>query len=105
MITQRTIDEAIRLLRDAASPTKIVLFGSYARGHAHEDSDLDVLVIKREVEDRRKEMVRLRRVLLPLRIPVDLIVVSEQEVCEWGDLPGTALYPALNEGRVLYDAS
>jgi len=57
------------------------------------------------VEDRRQEMVRLRRVLLPLRIPVDLIVVSEQEVHEWGDLPGTALYPALNEGRVLYDAS
>ena len=105
MITQQTIDEATRLLREAASPTKIVLFGSYARGQAREDSDLDVLVIKREVEDRRKEMVRLRRVLLPLRIPVDLIVVSEQEVYEWGDLPGTTLYPALNEGRVLYDAS
>jgi predicted nucleotidyltransferase len=105
MITQRTIHEMTCLLQEAASPTKIVLFGSYAREQAHEDSDLDVLVIKREVKDRRQEMVRLRRVLLPLRIPVDLIVVSEQEVREWGDLPGTALYPALNEGRVLYDAS
>jgi hypothetical protein len=30
---------------------------------------------------------------------------SEQDVRDSGDLPGTALYPVLNEGRVLYDAS
>ena len=102
MIDQKTINEATRLLCEAASPTKIVLFGSYARGRPHEDSDLDLLVIAPEVKDRRKEMVRLRRVLLPLRIPIDLIVVSEQEVNAWGDLPGTALYLALKEGKVLY---
>ena len=105
MVAQRTIDEVTRMLREVASPTKIVLFGSYARGQAREDSDIDLLVIEREVKDRRQEMVRLRRALLPLRIPVDLRVVSEQEVRDWGDLPGTALYPALKEGRVLYDAS
>ena len=105
MITEHTIDEVTHLLREAASPTQIILFGSYAQGKAREDSDLDLLVIKREVQDRRQEMVRLRRVLLPLRVPVDLIVVSEQEVRDWGSLPGTVLYPALTEGRVLYDAS
>ena len=40
-----------------------MLFGSYARGDAREDSDLDLLVIEPRVDDRAKEMVRLRRVL------------------------------------------
>lgn len=74
-------------------------------GDAGPDSDVDFLVIERRPIDRRAEVVRLRRVLRPLRIRVDVLVATEQEVAEWGHLPGTALYPALKEGRALHDAS
>ena len=43
MISEERIQEAVRLLREAASPVKIILFGSYARGDISEDSDLDFL--------------------------------------------------------------
>ncbi len=104
MISEETIRGAVDLLKEAANPVKIILFGSYASGHPSAESDLDFLVIESEIQDRRAEMVRLRRAVRQLRIPVDVMVVCEQDVQDWGHLPGTSLYPALKEGRVLYES-
>ena len=49
-------------------------------------------------------MVRLRDVLRPMRIPVDVLVTSVEKVREWGHLPGTVLYEALHEGKVVYES-
>ena len=103
MISESTIQEAVELLRKAANPAKIILFGSYARGEPSEDSDLDFLVIEKELEARRLEMVRLSDALRPLRIPVDVLVASEKVFNEWADTPGTVLYEAAREGKVLYE--
>ena len=105
MISQATIQEAVQLLKRAANPVKIILFGSYATGKAAEDSDLDFLVVEKELKARRMEIVRLRRILRPLRIPVNIIVVSEKVFNEWADTPGTVIYEAALEGRVLYETS
>lgn len=102
MIDQAQIASVVRTLVEQAHPERIVLFGSYARGDAREDSDLDLLVIEAEIADRAAEMVRLRRALRPLRIPVDVLVHSTDEVRRWGAQPGSALYWALQEGRVMY---
>jgi len=104
LINKNQINHAVEILLKASTPLKIILFGSYARGDAHIDSDLDFLVIENQVKDRRKEMVRLRRALLPLRIPVDIIVSDKNTVDEIGELPGTAIYWALKEGKVMYDS-
>lgn len=105
MIPETTIQEAVKILKEAGRPSRIILFGSYGRGTPAEDSDLDFLVIQPEVPDRRREMVHLRRALSPLRIPVDVLVVSEQVFKEWGETPGHVLYEAAREGRVLYEAA
>ena len=99
MVTREKIEAAVRILSEATHSARIVLFGSYARGDAGADSDLDFLVIEPRVEDRAREMVRLRRLLRPLRIPADVLVYSSEEVARWGDQPGTALYWALREGK------
>ena len=101
MVTHEQIDAAVRILAEAARPARIVLFGSHARGDAREDSDVDLLVIRPRVDDRAREMVRLRRLLRPLRIPAEVLVYSEEEVARWGGQPGSALYWALREGRVV----
>jgi len=102
MIQSRQIEAAVRTLAEAARPERILLFGSYARGDADDDSDLDLLVIETEVQDRAQEMVRLRRALRPLRIPVDVLVFSSDDVARWGNQPGSALYWALREGKTVY---
>lgn len=94
---------AVQALAQAAPQAEqIVLFGSHARGDADEGSDFDFLVIEPVVENRAREMVRLRRALRPLRVPADILVYSREEVTRWGQQPGTALYWALKEGRVVH---
>lgn len=90
------------LARAAPNAEQILLFGSHARGQADAGSDLDFLVIESTVKNRAHEMVRLRRALRPLRVPVDVLVYSRAEVDQWGQQPGTALYWALKEGRVMH---
>lgn len=102
MLTPQQIDSAVQALVSAAQPRRIVLFGSHARGDARDDSDLDLLVVEDEVPDRAGEMVRLRRVLRPLRIPVDILVASVDEVERGAAQPGHVLYWAAQEGRELY---
>jgi predicted nucleotidyltransferase len=100
MIDEETISRAVRLLLDAAPGSRVILFGSYARGQGGPESDLDFLVVEPKVESRRSEMVRLRDVLRPLRIPVDVLVVSKEVFQEWRDTPNTVFYEAAREGRV-----
>lgn len=97
--------QAVRVLVDAANPTRVILFGSYARGDAREDSDVDLLVVERKLVNKRDEMVRLRRLLRPFRIPVDALVVSKKEFNDWSQLSGTALYWANKEGKVVHEAA
>jgi hypothetical protein len=49
-------------------------------------------------------MVRLHRSLRGLLLPVDLVVVSEQEFEDRAIQPGTVAHSARCEGRVLYAA-
>ncbi len=105
MISEETIQKAVRLLVDAADPVRIYLFGSYARGDARETSDLDFLVIEKELKGRRKEMVRLHDAIRPMRIPVDILVASESSFNEWADVGGTVYHKAKTQGRLCYAKS
>jgi predicted nucleotidyltransferase len=105
MIDQATIARAADLLRQAAAPEKIILFGSYARNRADAGSDVDLLVIESTVSDTAAEMVRLMRVLSPLRIPAEVLVASRQDFADWCDTPGHILCEAAREGVVLYEAA
>ena len=103
MIDSATIRQAVNALVTAApNAEQIVLFGSYAKGLANEASDLDFLVIESEVVNRAQEMVRLRRALRKLRIPVDILVYSRAEVNQWRNQTGSALYWAMKEGQVVH---
>jgi predicted nucleotidyltransferase len=102
MIAKNTIHQAVQLLLQAAPGSTVILFGSYARGHPGPDSDLDFLVVEPAVASRRRESVRLRDVLRPLRVPVDILVVSERTFRDGADTPGTVLHEAAHEGRVFH---
>lgn len=95
---------AIERLVAVAQPTKIILFGSQARGDADDHSDVDLLVIKPYVADGYEELIELDRSLAGILMPVDILLVSEAEFEERAAKPGTVEQAARQEGRVLYAA-
>jgi predicted nucleotidyltransferase len=90
-----------RLLAAAPAGTRVILFGSHARGEAGKHSDLDFLVIEPSVESWGHESARLRRELNDLEVWADIIVVSQESVREWRDVYGHVIHSALSEGREL----
>ena len=103
---QEIIEAAGRTLAELADePVKVVLFGSHARGDAGPDSDYDFLVVERDPKNRHEEMVRLDRALRSLRVPTDVVVVSEEYATEWGGVRNSLVHAALTEGRVLHGAA
>jgi predicted nucleotidyltransferase len=106
MVDEKTIDKAVQILLQAApAGSEVILFGSYARGDATEESDLDFLVVEPILESRRDEMVRLRNVLRALRVPVDVLVVSRGAFENWKDKPNNVIFNVTREGRSFGDAA
>ena len=101
LVPPETVDRAARMLLEAAPEgSQVILFGSYARGDATPHSDLDFMVVEPTVRSRRDEMVRLREVLRPLRVPVDVLVVSREGFDAWKDKINNVVHEAAREGRV-----
>jgi predicted nucleotidyltransferase len=94
--------EVIRRIVEVAQPDRIVLFGSAARGQMGPDRDLDLLVVKSGVPHRRRLAQQIYRRLLGLTVPVDVIVVTPEDVERYRDKVGSIIGPALQEGRVVY---
>jgi predicted nucleotidyltransferase len=84
-------------------PLRVILFGSHARGSATLDSDVDLLVVFQTVRDKRRTAVAIRSLLGDLPVSKDIIVTTPQEIRRRGNLVGTVLWPALHEGKVLYE--
>jgi predicted nucleotidyltransferase len=104
MTGEALIEEAGRRLAAAAPDADVILFGSRARGEAGPESDLDLLVIEPDFNQRMEEYARLRRELRGLDVGIDLLVYRRREAEKWRSVPGSFLHRALGEGRVLATA-
>ena len=104
-ITPEKIAEAVRRIVAVAAPVRVILFGSAVRGEAGPDSDIDLIVVERDVSDRYAETVRLHRALRGLILPVDILVIADRDFEEWATTPGSVHRTASKEGRVLYEAA
>jgi len=104
-VTPEKLQEAVRRLVEAAHPAKVILFGSWARGDAKPDSDVDLLVIEEAVTDVRDEATRLYRALAGLVMAVDIVVAARETFEYWKDTPGNVYYEAAQDGRVVYEAA
>jgi uncharacterized protein len=85
-------------------PERVVLFGSYAYGSPHEDSDIDLLIVT-DGAPQRDELWRAAHELgCQLHAPLQLVAMTAREYAETRDVIGGVAYPAHQWGVVLYDA-
>ncbi len=97
------IEDMVRRIVEGFHPRKIILFGSYARGVADDDSDVDLLVVMPVAGSKRRQATEIDMALSDRWLPLDLIVVTPQEFDAYKDVVGHILYPAVREGKVLYE--
>jgi uncharacterized protein len=64
------IDRIVALIE----PEKIIMFGSRAKGNNTEDSDVDLLILKEGVNNRRQYTQKLYKDLMPINIALDIII-------------------------------
>lgn len=95
--------EIVRYVREVASPRRIVLFGSRARGDGDEDSDYDLLVVKDEIKSRSEEAHKIRVALMALPIFADVLVRSAEEDKKYQQIRIGFQKSLREDGVVLYE--
>ncbi len=104
-VTPEKVEAAIRKIIEVARPTKLIIFGSYAMNKVDPNSDVDFLIVTtNEIENARKESVRVRRALRGIGMPMDILVVPEKIWIELKDKPGLIYREALKSGKVVYES-
>jgi len=97
----RVIQRYARAIAEEFHPDKIILFGSYAYGTPHEDSDVDLLVVM-PARNQHDQAVRIRwRLAAPF--PVDLVVRTPKQMT-WRLEEGESFLTAIvSKGKILYE--
>lgn len=103
-VTAEKINDVVNRLVAAASPLRLIAFGSAARVELAAANDLDLLVVEPELTSRSSETVRLQTALRGVLMSVDLVMTSQARFDERSRIPGTLEYAAHREGRVLHDS-
>lgn len=105
LITSQKIQEVADKIAKEYQPEKIILFGSYAWGKPHKDSDVDLFIIK-ETENSKITAREINRSIFPRPFAIDLIVhtfeEAEKSVNENKNL---FIEDILRHGKVLYSNS
>ncbi len=103
MVNRSLIRKYARTVGREFRPQRVVLFGSYARGKATEDSDVDILIIMDHDKPRNVDQAIAIRLKADTPFPMDLLVKRPAEVAERLAMNDTFIRSILEEGEVLYE--
>ena len=98
---ENDVNQIIENIKKGMSPEKIILFGSYALGKSTPESDLDLLVIKNTSIPYHERLIEARR-LLRTTIPIDLLVLTPQELTK-NSKDNPFISEILSSGQTVYE--
>lgn len=98
------LNDIVKRLVEGYAPQKVILFGSYARGEAGEDSDIDLLIIKDTEKSPLERWQEVKRLLRDRsrRVSVSPLVYTSEEIAHRLSLKDFFIKEVLEEGIVLY---
>ena len=100
------LDKICEIIRETVPAVQIYLFGSYAYGEPHKDSDYDIYVVLSDDGPRPIEaMIDIRRAIpKDIRMPMDILALHESRFHYRLGAP-TLENTVFEKGVLLYDRS
>ena len=102
---QNELDVIIKTIADTGMVSKIILFGSFAKGEEKLDSDIDLCVLT-PITDRRPVdiSIDLRRKLFNInKMPIDILIYNQDRFAEHAAETTSFAHLINTEGVVVYE--
>ena len=105
-ISTEEIQEAVKRLAEAYQPVNIYLFGSYAWGEPHVDSDLDFLVVLNDdIKLNLSLQIKGKQALKNMNVSTDIVLNHKFFFKQRAEHPSTLQHKILKEGKLVYGNS
>jgi predicted nucleotidyltransferase len=102
MNSDPVVKRVVKIIAEAIHPQKIILFGSRAKGTARPDSDLDLVIIYAGEKSKRQVKLDIHRLLEPASFPMDLFVLSPEEMLRQRHVANTLAREVAERGVTVY---
>ncbi|MEK7711383.1 MAG: nucleotidyltransferase domain-containing protein [Planctomycetota bacterium] len=103
MVAMRDIRAFSEAIAREFNPDRIILFGSYARGEAARDSDVDMLVVMAYRGHPTHKAIEIRT-RLDCRFALDLLVRSPAQIRRRMQMDDWFIREIMEQGKILYEA-
>jgi len=99
------IELIVKTIVSTVAPDKIILFGSYARGDYRNNSDIDILILKKELKNEREITNNLYMEFYnkKISIPVDIIAIDYDKYYRINNDIGYIYKTIKQEGKIIYE--
>ncbi len=100
------IKQIVEKLMSDYAPSRIILFGSYAYGNPHSDSDIDILIVKETTERLIDRWTTVRRILSDRErtVAIETLILTPSELSERLEAGDQFIAKIVEDGKVLYAA-
>ena len=102
MISKDNIKHVAKNMAIATNAERVILFGSYARGDATEQSDVDLMIVAKSDLPRFKRSRELYKLLRPHPFAMDIVVYTPQEIEKGKRTDVSFVSNVFKEGKTLY---
>ncbi len=100
----RKLKNIIKKIVEEYSPEKIILFGSWVWGNPTQDSDFDLLIVKKDKKSFLLEQQKVRRIING-EIAADILVRTPREIKTRLNLGDFFFEDIIKKGTSIYEKS
>jgi len=99
----QTLNRTIEVIIANVNPDKIILFGSRSTSDAKNNSDYDICILKKGIENKRKLVQKLYRLLYGINSSVDIIAETSERFEELKNIKSLIYRNIFLNGIILYE--